>query len=211
VADPGPPALRASDADRERTAEHLRRAAGEGRLTVEELDERLNVAYAARTQAELEVVVADVPALPEEAAAAAGRVAVRPGDDGTRWVVSVLGGSDRRGRWRVARRCTVVNVMGGADIDLNEAELAGEMIEMQVLSLMGGSDVNVPDGLNVEVSELALMGGNDVELGPSARVPGAPLLRLRLVSIMGGTTVRRGPKLSWRERRRQRRHGTFGH
>jgi hypothetical protein len=45
--------LRASDSDREHTAELLRQAGGEGRLDVEELDERLQQAFAARTRAEL--------------------------------------------------------------------------------------------------------------------------------------------------------------
>ena len=54
------PELRASDADREQTAELLRRAAGEGRLTVDELDERLAEAFTARTRAELEQLIADV-------------------------------------------------------------------------------------------------------------------------------------------------------
>ena len=54
--------LRASDADRERTATLLRRHTGAGRLTPEELDERLDGAYAARTVAELEALVHDLPA-----------------------------------------------------------------------------------------------------------------------------------------------------
>ena len=55
-------AMRAADADRERTAEALRRAAGEGRLEPDELEERLDAAFAARTYAELEPLVADLPA-----------------------------------------------------------------------------------------------------------------------------------------------------
>jgi Domain of unknown function (DUF1707)/2TM domain len=51
----------ASDGDRERTAERLRAASGEGRLTAEELEERLERAFAARTDAELEPLVADLP------------------------------------------------------------------------------------------------------------------------------------------------------
>jgi hypothetical protein len=55
--------LLASDADRERVAERLRGAAGEGRLTPAELEERLEGAFSARTEAELEPLVADLPAL----------------------------------------------------------------------------------------------------------------------------------------------------
>ena len=54
------PALRASDADRERHAEILRPATGEGRLTMEELDERLDAVYASKTHAELERLIVDV-------------------------------------------------------------------------------------------------------------------------------------------------------
>ena len=56
------PALRASDADRELTAERLRTAAVEGRLTPEELEQRLEAALAAGTYGELELLVADLPA-----------------------------------------------------------------------------------------------------------------------------------------------------
>jgi len=60
---PSPPDLRASDADRERTAQALRRHAADGRLDPSELDERLSVAYAARTGSELDGLTADLPEL----------------------------------------------------------------------------------------------------------------------------------------------------
>ncbi len=52
----------ASDTDRDRVAERLREAAAEGRITAEELEERLERAFSARTEAELEPLVADLPA-----------------------------------------------------------------------------------------------------------------------------------------------------
>jgi Domain of unknown function (DUF1707) len=54
--------LRASDADRDRIAERLRAAAGEGRVSADELEERLERAFSARTEAELTPLVADLPA-----------------------------------------------------------------------------------------------------------------------------------------------------
>ncbi len=53
--------LRASDADREQIAERLRHAAGEGRIVAEELEERLETVFSARTYGELDAVVADLP------------------------------------------------------------------------------------------------------------------------------------------------------
>jgi hypothetical protein len=58
---PSPPDLRASDAEREDVVAHLREQAAEGRLTVDELDERSERAYAARTVGELAELVADLP------------------------------------------------------------------------------------------------------------------------------------------------------
>jgi hypothetical protein len=101
-----------------------------------------------------------------------------------------------------------VNVMGGADLDLNDAELAGEHVELTVFSLMGGADIRVPDGLNVEISDFAFMGGNDVDIGDPSPDPGGPVVHLRLISIMGGTDVKRGRKLT-RAERRARKH--LGH
>jgi hypothetical protein len=90
------PELRASDAERERTADTLRHAAGDGRLTVDELDERLAATYAAVTRGELSRLVADVDVAP---AATGSRLSVRPGgDEGTRRLISVMGGVERKGR-----------------------------------------------------------------------------------------------------------------
>ncbi len=96
------PELRASDADREQTAELLRRAAGDGRLTVDELDERLAEAFAARTRAELEALVADVvvsgdAALGVPVGTPAASLPVVPGEGATKWLISIMSGHDRRG------------------------------------------------------------------------------------------------------------------
>jgi DUF1707 SHOCT-like domain len=53
--------LRASDADREQSAGRLRHAASEGRLSAEELDQRLQAAFSAKTCDELDWLVCDLP------------------------------------------------------------------------------------------------------------------------------------------------------
>ncbi|HYZ80058.1 MAG TPA: DUF1707 domain-containing protein [Solirubrobacteraceae bacterium] len=204
------PELRASDADRERVVEVLRRATSDGQLTVDELEERIPTAYAALTRIELERLTADLSVEPLHDAAPlsteAGRagLTVREGQGGTRWVVSIMGGHDKRGRWRLAPRCTVLNIMGGSDLDLNDAELSGPVTKLNMYSIMGGGDIRVPHGVDVQVSNFALMGGNDVKLGDEVAPPGAPTIRIRLVSIMGGSDVARGRKPTREERRRER-------
>ena len=193
------PELRASDADRERAVITLGRAAGDGRLDVDELEERLQLAYAARTHAELDTLLADVGGAIEgdlaAARAPAPRARVVPsGAAGTSWIVSIMGGNQRTGRWRVAERCNVVNFMGGSEIDLCDAELSDEATVVNVYSLMGGFEMRVPHGVEVQVSKFAFMGGHEVRLGSEAPSPGAPVIRIRLISVMGGGQVRRGRK-----------------
>jgi hypothetical protein len=207
---PGSPGLRASDAEREHAVETLRDAVTEGRLGVEELEERLQSVYTVPTARELELLVADVSvrSIVHGRAGApssvGGSLVVHEGPGGARWVVSIMSGDDRRGRWRIARRCNVINVMGGSDLDLCDVELAHPITQLNVYSVMGSGQIRVPNGVDVQVSKLALMGGNDVRLGDDVPPPGAPLIRIRLVSIMGGCSIRRGRKPSRAERQQER-------
>jgi hypothetical protein len=190
------PALRASDADREGVAQLLRVAGGDGRLALHELDERLDAAYRAVTRADLEPLVADlghgaghVVGAPDPAG---GRhVAVRDADDGTAWLVAVMGGTERRGRWRLGRRCRAISVMGGTTLDLSEVEFDAHDVHLDVFDVMGGSEIVVPEHMNVRLSKFAFMGGHGVKLGAEEPDPGGPVLHLRLVAVMGGSTIRR--------------------
>jgi len=192
--------LRASDADRELAAEILRRAAGDGRLTIDELDSRLDLTFTAQTRAELDGLTGDLQR--SAGGAPAPGVVVRPGEGGARWLLAILGGTDRSGRWRLSERCNVVNVWGASDLDLSEVELASDHVHLNVVTVMGGADIHVPEGLNVEVSQFAFMGGNSVDIGADHPSAGGPVLHLRLVSIMGGSDVTRGPRRSRRELKR---------
>jgi hypothetical protein len=198
--------LRASDAEREQTVERLRQAAGEGRLTVEELDGRLHEAYGSVTRADLDRLLAPRPdpraRLPVPVAAPTPVVA---GAGGETRLVAVFGGVERRGRWRLGARCSVTCVFGGAELDLTRAELSAEHTELRVLSVFGGAELRLPEGLNVEVSDHAIFGGNDVRLGEPQPDPGGPVLHLMLTSVFGGAEARRGPKLTRAQRRAQRR------
>jgi uncharacterized protein DUF1707 len=176
---------RASDTEREATVTRLREAAAEGRLTVEELAERIDAAYAASTQAELEPLTEDLPAL-----AGSSSMAVEGGGGGTSFVLGILGGGDRRGRWRVAQRVTVINVLGGADLDLREATLAAPEVTIWAISLFGGSDIVVPEGVHVELSSFALFGADKLKLEGPEPEPGAPVVHVRTVSLFGGTDVK---------------------
>lgn len=206
----GPPALRVSDADRERTVSVLHAAAADGRLDPEELEARVQGAYGARFAEELRRLTVDLEADPaHEVAAPASaprRMPVRrDGGPASNWVVSIMGGAERKGRWRVGETCNVVDVMGGSEVDLTEAELSAERTTIRVVSIMGGSEIRVPDGLNVEISEFAIMGGNEVRIGEHRPDPGGPTVRIEMFALMGGSSVKRGRKRTRAEKKEAKR------
>jgi uncharacterized protein DUF1707 len=197
---------RASDAEREAVVARLRDAAAEGRLTVEELDERVDAAYGATTRAELEPLTADLPAAPAGGAAVPAPGAPSPpAPTAPSLVLGILGGGDHRGRWRVPERMTVVNVLGGADLDLREATLAAPVVDITVFSVLGGSDIVVPEDVHVELDGFGLLGGNGLRLDGPEPPPGAPVVRVHAWSLLGGTDVKtRGSSRRDRDRHERR-------
>lgn len=176
--------IRVSDEERLRTVEMLGEHAGAGRLTLGELEERIGRAYEATTRAELAALTAD---LPEPA------TTPRPARRVTRWLVSIMSGSTRTARRRLSGHVNVVVVMGGDDIDLREAEIEGDELVINVFSCMGGTDIYVPDTVDLDVSGFAIFGGTD-ERGSRRRArPGAPLIRVRCFALMGAVEVWRLP------------------
>lgn len=171
----------ASDSDRERVALQLRDAAADGRLTLEELTGRLDRAYAARTHGELDEVTRDL------AAAAPARPV--PARQARKSVTAIMSGSNVRGRLRIDGTMHATAVMGGVQIDLTQAELVDGEATISLLVCMGGVEIFVPPGVEVEAHGLvSIMGGHSV------RVPGAPayapVIRLRGFVVMGGVDVR---------------------
>jgi hypothetical protein len=179
------PAIRASDAERERTVQLLQRQSIEGRLTLEEFAGRIERAYEAKTRDELEELTRDLPDPAEPAAAPQRRRKAA-----SRWIVSVMGGTQKRGRWRLARDAKVVSVMGGVDLDLRHAELEDVDSTITVVAVMGGVDIVVPEGVDVDVDGFAFMGGKDFRPSGNPAPPSAPSVRIRAYAFLGGIGVK---------------------
>ena len=121
--------LRASHQDRDRVVDVLRIAAGDGRLTAEELDERLEVALSARTMGELAVLTADLPAV-------AGQIVAEAKD-----VVRIeqQGGSALRGDgWVVPRRLVIESSWGDVTLDFTQAVITHDTLRID-LDMRGGT------------------------------------------------------------------------
>lgn len=180
------PDIRASDAEREMIVARLSEHAAAGRLTLAELEERIGLAYAATTRAELTKLLADLPvgtSRPEPSRR-------KP----TRWVVSVMGSAEKKGRWRIGDQLTALTLMGGNDIDLRHAEIDAHDVTIVAVAVMGGMDIYVPDTVDLEVGGFALMGGNGERGSTRAPRPGGPRIRVLAYSLMGGIDVWRLPE-----------------
>jgi hypothetical protein len=195
--------LRVSDAERDAVLRTLGDHAAVGRLTLDELEDRSGRALTAKTRGELAILTSD---LPQEAGQAAVSSPVPARRKPVRWMVAIMGGSHRRGRFRAVGRINAVAIMGGDEIDLREAEIEGGELTLNLFALMGGSNIYVPDSVEVETGGFSLMGGHE-EIG-SERPPraGAPLIRIRVYTLMGGASIYRLPPqargLSLKEARR---------
>jgi hypothetical protein len=91
----GPDTVRASDAEREEFARIVREAVGEGRLSLEEGDERLGKIYESRFRADLPPIIQDLPDAEFDGSRSAN--GGLPADDGS-WGPDRPGGPWRRGR-----------------------------------------------------------------------------------------------------------------
>jgi hypothetical protein len=180
--------LRVSDAERDDTIHALGEQAAVGRLTLDELEDRASQALTAKTRGELAALTSDLPA---EAAAQAGLAPARVRKP-VRWMVAIMAGSHRRGRFRAVGSINAVAIMGGDEIDLRDAEIEGGELTVNVFTLMGGANIYIPDSIEVEVGGFSLMGGN-TETGRQRTRPGAPLVRVQAYNIMGGVMIFRVP------------------
>ncbi|MDQ1461301.1 MAG: hypothetical protein QOI08_2785, partial [Actinomycetota bacterium] len=175
------PALRASDADRERTVALLREHAAVGRLTLEEFTERMSTAYLARTHDELAALARDLPAVPQAHAASRRRP--------TRFLLALLGSSTREGRIRVPRRIGCLMGFGNIDLDLRQATLETDVTTIVAFGAFGAIDVYVPEGVEVDLHGFALGGHRQVRGNDPLPVAGTPLVRVFVFSVFAGVDI----------------------
>ena len=171
------PGVRASDADRDRVADVLCAAAGDGRLTADEFDERLEAALSSRTLGELAVLTADLTGGPgrSDVATAQAKDVIR---------IQKHGGSVRRnGRWVVPRRLELRSSRCDVGLDLINAVITHDSLRID-MDMRGGSLILlVRPGTVVDVDSLTVQ-HTSVTLDPSAE-SGAPVVfRVQLAGRM---------------------------
>jgi hypothetical protein len=175
---------------RDQTVELLCEHYAQDRIELADFESRLDLAHRATTIAELDALLNDLPA----PAAPSAKPSVQSHGvktnlglsiRATRTLLAFMGGVERRGRWKPARRNIVVAVWGGALLDFREVEFPPGETEVFVFAMMGGAEIIVPPGLAVDASGIAIMGGFEHADAHSSSDPNAPVLRIN----MGGVEI----------------------
>jgi len=190
-----PPATRASDRERDVVVQRVQDAFAEGRLNDTEFDERTRAALTARTHADLEALLADLPAAPS----APGPAPAVPGPG--RYAIALKSSVRRAGRWRVPERYTTVVYKGGGWLDLRAAELSGPVTTFLAVAYKSRVTILVPPSVRVEMTGFGVTQGADEE-DPGYRLPtDAPVVHVRGVAYKGTVEITTRPP----ERRALRR------
>ena len=177
--------MRAADTDRIQVAQLLTDAAAQGRLQLNEYEDRLTRAYAAQTYDELDRISADLPG-----AVTRGRSGgpCRPAP--STLLLAIMSGFERRGRWNVPRRMTTFALFGGGVVDLRYADFTSPEVEIHSYSIFGGQTILVPPEVNVDLRGVGVMGTFDHSVQGEGS-PGAPCVCIRGFALWGSVGVKR--------------------
>ncbi len=200
---------RIGDADREQAVAELRRAVEDGRLTPEELDDRVARARAARMAGELASVLADLrtgPGLPvpttSQAGVLAALAAVGFRRDTPLSLTANFAAEKRSGHWVVPPFLRVQGVMDTVRLNCLQARAGAEVIDIEVHSGLGTVVLVLPDGWAVNADQLAKGMGTVKVRVPGLPAPGCPLLYVHGSIGMGTFKARPANRFDlWRLRR----------
>ncbi len=180
---------RVSHDEREAVVERLNTAAVEGRIDLDELDARLDLALNAKTYADLARLTAD---LPPDVPANQEPLVLKGG----------MHGVTRSGRWEVPGHIIIHGGMGAAKLDFTQVECRLPEIRIEAEGQMGGITIIIPDGWAADTSRMDGGLGGFKDKTTSQRLPRTPLIRLSGTGGAGGVVIRH--RNAW-ERRKQRR------
>ena len=186
------PALVALRARREVVIDALSKHFANDALDMDEFEQRVDLAHRVTSVGELDELLKDLdpaevqPSQSMVPRAEAPQGAIAAPVKKARRVLSILGGIQRRGTWRVPKKLRVIAVMGGVDLDFREAEFGPGVTEVKVTSVIGGVAIIVPPHLRVECDGRAILGVFEgMDSGTGERDVDAPLLRITGSAILG--------------------------
>ena len=110
-------------------------------------------------------------------------------NDETEDMINIFGGSDRSGRWSVAKELRSISIFGGSNIDFSDAVFLHPKTTMKVFCLFGGDNVYVPENINVVSKAFCIFGG--ISNKASSFVDrSAPTIVVKGLVIFGGVEIK---------------------
>jgi len=193
--------MRVSDRDRDLVTQVLSTAYTEGRLTRDELAERIESAMHARTFDDLTPLTRDlvpitgsVTQLTSSPPSSSQLVDTSSVNAEPERLIGIFGGGSRKGPMRVRKDTEVLAVFGGFDLDWREATFEAPEVVIRGGWVFGGLDLKVPEGVYVRDETIGIFGGTDVkDTAPAGS--GGPTLVVKGLCLFGGVSIR-GPKQS---------------
>jgi hypothetical protein len=183
-------------------------------IDVDELDRRLDLAHAAKTIAELDLLVADL-APPTTALVPAGNHAIDdPQRPASKRLRVIMGSVERRSRWTVPRTMNVSVLWGNVELDFRDASIGSGVTTIDVRVVMGNLELILPPWLAIDVDASSFAGSveerhrmpSDVdETRPMLRIIGTVWFgNLEIVTRLPGETEHDARKRERRERKQRR-------
>jgi len=173
--------VRASDADREAAVARLQTAVAEGRIDLDEFGQRADAAYGAVTRAELDGLLADLPA---NAPPPREIVGMRVPEE----IRGVFGDIRMSGGAAVPQ--LVHNVFGDIRLDLRGLRTGADRIDLHLSTVFGDVEVIVSEGVDAELQGRTVLGDRKVDLAPVQRLAGTPLVVVHAGTIFGDLRLR---------------------
>ncbi|WP_306370090.1 DUF1707 domain-containing protein [Nocardiopsis sp. CC223A] len=169
---------RVSDGERDAVVDILRAAAGNGRITIEELDERLGRVQESLTYADLSSIVADIPGS-EDLIPSPDKVLL--GVENKESLVLMGKGERivRKGPWSVPGRIEALNPYGNTRLDFGHAKFTSSTVEVTIDCSWGQCRLVVPEGVTASIETNNTMLGSVSSEVPCARTAGQPHLVIR--------------------------------
>jgi hypothetical protein len=168
-----------SDVERERAADILQKACGDGRLTLEEFSARVGAVWAAEDDGELEQATAGLAPTP-----------IVGSSHTVDKIVTVFSDNKRRGRWKLrSGRLKLRNIFGSTEIDLRAVLTDQSVIEISGACIFGELKVIVPEGVEVDFVGSTYFTSRHIRLAAVPRVPGTPEIRVEVTGWFSSIEV----------------------
>ena len=145
--------------EREKVIQQLSEHFANDRLSLDELESRMELAYKAGSVGELQRLTADLPSattVPAPVSAPAPELPALSPD--RERIFAVMSETSRRGSWLVPQRLDLLAVMSDTTIDLTQAALPAGIIDIHVRSIWAAVKIVVPPGLQIVNRMSSVMG-----------------------------------------------------